>query len=163
MLKNLRGVIHCRLARNARHKASLLGRAKDHHPAAQIKTQPGEFGQIIGRFAPHFGVGACQVQALGLGQQPVQADYFQSGTFGQAANFRPLPRGNFICLLRQCKRCDLHARVTAIGGEIKGLFQRPILERLVADGKFHMNFFPLPSLEKGCRGEGRSSDRLIFA
>ena len=109
--------------------------------------------RYCGRLSAHGRVGAGQMEALGLGEQPVQADDFQPGLLGLLPHFgspggrngkgtgpisakhpRAVP-GNWTCP-RHRERRDLDAPVAALGGESKRLLERPIAEQLVADGVF---------------------------
>jgi hypothetical protein len=88
--ENLGRVVHRLPAGDARQQASLLGRTEDHDPATQIGREPGELRQVVGGAAADARLGAGQMQPFGLCQQPVQADDFQSGSLGLAANGRTL-------------------------------------------------------------------------
>ncbi len=72
--EHLGGVLHPFGLAHAGGQVPLLRRAEDHDPPAQIGAEPGQMAQIFGRLAADVGVGAGQMKALGLGQQPVQAD-----------------------------------------------------------------------------------------
>ena len=130
------------VVRHARQQVPLLRRAEHHHLAAQVGAQFGERSQVLGRVAANGRVGAGEVEALGLGQQPMQADDFQPGVLGLRAHFddplgRHLPDVERLVVRRERKRRDFDARVTEFADCGKCVGKRPVAEHLVANGKLH--------------------------
>ena len=78
-----------------------------------------------------------RVEPFGLGQQPVQADDFQTGGVGLAANLVALGGGDLRRILGHGERGDLDPRIAALGRKRKRLIKGPVLEGFVADGEFH--------------------------
>ena len=117
-------------------KVPLLGRAEDHDLAAQIGAELGQLAQVFRRLAAHVGIGTGQMKALGFGQQPVQPDDFQAGLLRQPPHFGTAIGRDFGDVLGHGERRDLDALVAALGRQGEGPVERPVAERLVADGVF---------------------------
>ena len=137
LLQDPGGGLHGVFAAHAREQAALHGRAEHQDPAAQVGAQAHELAEIVGRTAADLGVGMRQVEAFGLGQQPMQADDFQAVLIGQAPQLGPLLGRHIAGVFGQREGRNLDAGIAALGGEGKGLLMRPILKRLVADGELH--------------------------
>ena len=137
---HIRGIPHGIVVRHTGQQVPLLGRTEHQNRPAQITAQPHQFTQVIAGLGPHLRVGRREVVAFRKGQQPVQADGFQSRAFHKAPHFRS-PRGrNLVRVLVDRVRREFDARVTIFAGRTERSLQWPVLECLVADGKSHAGY-----------------------
>ena len=91
LLEDLERVIGCLVIGYARQQVALLGRAEDHQRAAEVAGRLGQGYQVVARRAPDRGVGRGEVEALGLGQEPVQSDRFQAGVLDDRLQLADAP------------------------------------------------------------------------
>ena len=131
---------------NARQQIALLGRAEYHDVPAQVGTDFRERAEIVGSPTPHRGIGAGEIEAVGLRQQPVQADDFQPGVLGHRPNFddplrRHPPHIKRLHRRGERERGDFHARVTEFADCGKCVGERTIAEHFVAESEFHLTVF----------------------
>ena len=107
--EDLGGEVGCLLVGHARQEVALLGRAEDHQRAPEVVRRLGQPHEIIGRLTPDRRVGGRQVEALGLGEQPVQADRLEAG------------------VLDLCRRSRRSWGDTSVirGARVKGAISRP--------------------------------------
>ncbi len=94
---------------HSRQKVTLFGRTQNHERAAQIVGRLGQGDQIIAGRAANVGVGRCEIEALGLGQQPVQTNRAQTGVLDDRLELAP--------------RAGLRSVMS--GARVKGAISRP--------------------------------------
>ena len=127
------------MRRLVRQDIALLGRAEDQDLAAQVAAQVQQGGQVIARPLPDFLVRRGQVQGQRrLGEQPVQADDFETVVLDGLAGFPPLRGGDFRRRGGEREGSDLNPVIAEPAGDRADLGHRPGLEHLVAQSEFHL-------------------------
>ena len=122
---------------DAGEEIALQGRAKDHDGAVEISAEIREIGEALSGEGPHGLVGCGEVEAGRLGEKPMEADALEAGILDLM--LQEVARGGGKVRRRgvEGEGGDLDAGVTEGAGVGEGLFKRPVLEGLVADGVLH--------------------------
>jgi hypothetical protein len=114
-----------------------MGRAKHHHAAAEVAAEVRERLEIRDGTVAHIGIGMRDVKAFRLREQPVKPDAFEPRAGDGAADLFTLRWRNVRRQPAESEWSNLEAPVAALGGEVAGPRERPVLEGFVADGVGH--------------------------
>ena len=116
---------------------ALHGRADDHHLAAEVATKLYQRLEVIAGALVDLGIGVGDVEAVGAGQQPMQADDLDAGFGGGGADLIAAGGGDVFDAGGQGEGGYFDAFVAEISGVVKDVFYGNVFEVFVAGGEFH--------------------------
>ena len=135
--ERLRSPLPGLLVAHAIHHVALLGRANDHHLAAQIGTEMGERNEIVGGALTNSLVRGVDVKALRLDEHPVDASDLHPRGGRCLADTLALGSGDLLHALGKGEGGDLDGIIADARRVLQHVVDLPTLEHLVADSKLH--------------------------